>query len=156
MKNFSKKYWPWIVSLVVILIVGIGAYFWLGGPIRDHQIRKVKLGDKELKVEVVKEMASIVQGLSGREELPKDGMLFILPNKDRHGFWMKDMKFNLDMVWISDGEVVEITENVPAPSSPQEELPIVAAGVETEMVLEMGAGEAARQGVAVGDKLTIK
>jgi len=54
------------------------------------------------------------QGLSQRQSLNQDsGMLFIFDQKNKYGFWMKDMNFALDFVWISDDKIVDLSENVP-------------------------------------------
>lgn len=56
------------------------------------------------------------KGLSGREKMAEDeGMLFVFPRTDRYLFWMKDMRFPLDFIWISGNKVVGTTQNVPAP-----------------------------------------
>ncbi len=49
-------------------------------------------------------------GLSGFSSLSEDeGMLFVFDHDDRHGFWMKDMQFSIDIVWItSDGIVTDV------------------------------------------------
>ncbi|MCX8009506.1 MAG: DUF192 domain-containing protein, partial [Patescibacteria group bacterium] len=53
------------------------------------------------------------RGLSGRDFLPENkGMLFIFEKPDYYTFWMKEMKFPLDFIWIRGDEIVEITENV--------------------------------------------
>jgi uncharacterized membrane protein (UPF0127 family) len=51
-----------------------------------------------------------------REKLEdKRGMLFIFPAEGQHGFWMKNMRFPLDIIWINrEGNIVDIKENVPA------------------------------------------
>ena len=42
------------------------------------------------------------QGLSGREILEEGtGMLFVFQEERQHTFWMKDMRFPLDMIWIT-------------------------------------------------------
>ena len=66
-------------------------------------------------------------GLSGRPNIGSDGLLFILP-AGKHRFWMKDMQFNLDMVWIDQNQVVGISK-MPKPLSadtPDPEVPRVS------------------------------
>ncbi len=53
-----------------------------------------------------------IQGLSYREQIPLDGMLFIFPSSKKYAFWMKGMSFPLDIIWINEnGEVVGFKEN---------------------------------------------
>ena len=95
------------------------------------------------------------QGLSGHDPLPPGaGMLFIFPNEGRLVFWMKDMLFPLDMVWVgSDCRVVDITYNAPAPTPDQSlaDLPRFSPSTPARYVLEILAGEANAEGLAVGD-----
>ena len=40
-------------------------------------------------------------------------MLFVFGNEAKHTFWMKDMKFPIDIIWLnSDGKVVHIEKNL--------------------------------------------
>ena len=95
------------------------------------------------------------QGLSGREPLPPaTGMLFVFPEAVRLTFWMKDMRFPLDLVWIgSDCRVVDITHNAPPPAPDQElaDLPRFSPMAPARYVLEVHAGEANSGGLAVGE-----
>ncbi len=44
------------------------------------------------------------RGLMYREGLKKDeGMLFVFPEENYYSFWMKNMKFPIDIIWI-DGD----------------------------------------------------
>lgn len=53
------------------------------------------------------------RGLSGREKMGDgDGMLFVFPKRGLYPFWMKDMSFDLDIVWL-DGETVVDVATLP-------------------------------------------
>lgn len=128
----------------------------------DGEIRQITLSadrqeinDQELEVEVVTKSDSILQGLSGREEIGSDGMLFVFPEEGRPSFWMKEMKFDLDLIWINDGKVVEITADVPHPDpeTPLSALPTYSPQQPVDMVLEMAAGEAGKRKILVGSTL---
>lgn len=60
-------------------------------------------------------------GLGRREPGdPHKGMLFIFPTAAKHGFWMKDMKFAIDIIWLDEQrQVVDITYNVAPDTYPQ-------------------------------------
>ncbi len=66
-------------------------------------------------MEVAKTSSELSRGLSFREYLPENqGMLFVFDKDGYYSFWMKDMKFNLDIIWInSNGIVVHIEKNLP-------------------------------------------
>lgn len=119
---------------------------------KDHQITLLRIGEKTLNVEVVNTPVSRNQGLSDREEIGSDGMLFVFPGKGVAQFWMKDMNFDLDFIWIADGKVVEITRNVqaPQPGIPLSELTTYQPSQPMEMMLEVRAGDTEKWGIKVG------
>lgn len=121
------------------------------------EFRNIQLGDALLHVEIAQTPEQITRGLSGRPNIGSDGLLFILPGREAPFFWMKDMQFNLDMVWIDQNQVVGISKNVPKPPSadtPDPEVPRVSPGRPAEMVLEIAAGDADRLGIEIGDRLS--
>jgi len=125
----------------------------------DHQIVKTKFSNSlPLNIEVVNTPKSIAQGLSGRDELGADGMMFIFNQPTTPQFWMKEMKFDLDIIWISQQRIVEITHDVPAPTlvTPLSELPTYSPKQPIEMVLEVKAGKATEWQLAIGDLVVIE
>lgn len=112
----------------------------------------VKVGDTMIRVDIARTSEEQKRGLSGRGALPEnDGMLFLFSEKQIPRFWMKDMKFPIDIVWISDGVVVGIEENIdPQMGISEEELRIYTPPEPIDVVLEINAGKAAEWGVKVG------
>lgn len=115
------------------------------------------LNQEVLKVEVVNTLESITQGLSGRSTIGADGMLFVFQNKEQQYFWMKDMQFNIDIVWIADTTVVDITRDVQKPedNTPDNRLKIYPSQAEVNMVLELPAGDAHRYGITQGKTIQL-
>jgi uncharacterized protein len=115
----------------------------------------VTIGDASFTVELAVTPQQQAQGLSGRPSLaPGTGMLFILGSEGLYSFWMKDMRFPLDMVWISaEYAVVDITEDVPPPAPGQttSELPTYMPAEPAQFVLQINAGEAESADIRVGD-----
>lgn len=93
------------------------------------------------------------QGLSGRESLGNDsGMLFLFQEAGSYGFWMKDMRFPIDIVWIASGTVVGWEANVdPQIGAAEGDLKIYYPPRPVNTVLELAAGKAASLGLTVGD-----
>jgi len=81
--------------------------------IYDYEIRKITIDDVFLDVEIADDNEKIKQGLMFREMLPENqGMLFIFDEERKYQFWMMNMKFNLDIIWLdANGKVVHIVEN---------------------------------------------
>jgi uncharacterized membrane protein (UPF0127 family) len=111
---------------------------------------------------------SLEQGLSGRSSLkPFDGMLFVLPETQIATFWMKDMQFPLDMVWLDEqGVVVGVTAQVTPDCDtslltdtnkhadcPDEALRQYHSPSAVRYVLELPAGKAAEYHLQVGSKM---
>jgi uncharacterized membrane protein (UPF0127 family) len=90
-------------------------------------------------------------GLSGRTRLaPDSGMLFIFPNPGIYGFWMKDMNFPIDIVWIDESHnVVSINSDVATSTYPDSLFP----PSNISYVLELNAGAAREFGIATGTSL---
>ena len=91
----------------------------------------------------------IALGLSGRDWMCDNcGMLFIFNGQDYRRFWMKDMKFDLDMLWISGSRVVYIATNIPYEKGTEE---IVAPKIKADKILELNSGTSGRLGIKIGD-----
>ncbi len=96
-------------------------------------------------------------GLSNRASLARDsGMLFVLPNRQIPTFWMKDMHFPLDFIWIDHDKVIDITENVPPPNGPSDPLPFYSPKLPVTYVLEVNAGFAKAHNISIGNKVDMR
>ncbi len=93
-------------------------------------------------------------GLSGRKYLKSDyGMLFIMPDSGLHKFWMKDMNFPLDFVWINKNKIVDLTENIPNPSIGSLNISIVSPKYPSDKVLELNSGTIKLFNIKIGDSI---
>lgn len=109
-------------------------------------------------VTVVVSPSALERGLSGQSEVPMQGMLFVLPERAIPNFWMKDMLFDLDLIWIDNSTIADITSNVPAPDkqTPLNELARYSPTKPVTLVLEIPAGQSEQLGLKVGDTIAIK
>jgi len=74
--------------------------------------------------------------------------VFVFTQPSIYPFWMKEMKFPLDLIWLRDGVVVDVVE-----LSPPNRLSYPATHTPTQtadMVLELTAGGAERYGISEG------
>jgi len=112
-------------------------------------IEALKIGAVTFNVEVADTDAKRTQGLSGREGLAEDqGMLFVFDKEGYYGFWMKDMKFPVDMIWLSkDKKVTHIENDV----SPQTYPEVFNSPAPSLYVLEVSAGFSAKNNIQVGE-----
>jgi uncharacterized membrane protein (UPF0127 family) len=108
-----------------------------------------------LEVEVANTKPSRELGLSYRPSMGDDeGMLFVFPVPGRYGFWMKDMLFSLDMVWINENGIVVWIERGVTPESYTEKKTFINQS-DASYVLEMNAGLAEKFGLYLGSKIKI-
>ncbi len=133
----------------IVLIVG-SVYLVLQRPApRKYQvysaIRTVQIGEKGIPVEVADSEEERTLGLSGREGLETGtGLLFIFETPGHYGFWMKDMKFPIDIVWISEsGKVVGIEKNINPDSYPA----LFYPSESVKYVLELNSNDAENLGI---------
>jgi uncharacterized membrane protein (UPF0127 family) len=110
----------------------------------------------EFSLEVVADPASRRLGYMFREQIgPRDGMLFIFEEPDRHSIWMKNCKVPLDIIWLDpDFRVVEIARDQP-PCPEQGDCPSIVPMRTASYVLELAGGGAAEQDLELGDRIQI-
>jgi uncharacterized membrane protein (UPF0127 family) len=125
------------------------------GPIIPLGVPAVFFPKAAFPVELALTAGEIGRGLSGRDFLtPGSGMLFVFVPRVARYFWMFEMRFPLDIVWISaECAVVDVTASIPAPApeTPVSELPLYSPSSSAGYVLEINAGEAGLQGIEIGD-----
>ncbi len=123
-------------------------------------ISVVRVDETDFPVELAVEPDERIRGLSGRAALgPGTGMLFVFEIESRFRFWMREMEFPLDIVWIGAGcQVVDISVNVPPPEpgTSLADLPRYSPGVPALYVLEINGGEAEELGLGVGDPVEFR
>jgi hypothetical protein len=120
--------------------------------IKENDLKRVCINDNCFKVEIAQSNREKAKGLMERESLAEDaGMLFVYNGEDYRSFWMKNMNFPIDIIWINkDKEIVGITNNVP----PCEDRCISYKSPRKAMyVLEIGADLTNKLGIKVGDKM---
>ncbi len=142
-------------KVLLIFALGIGL-FSLWYYLRHPLTSSVTIRNQKIFVELAVTEEEKRNGLSNRAQLaPDHGMLFLMGEPAYHGFWMKDMKFPLDFIWIRDKTVVDLTENVPNPLG--NEPPInLKPRTPADKVLEVNVGTIATYQMTIGDPVSFK
>ncbi|HRD65954.1 MAG TPA: DUF192 domain-containing protein [Candidatus Competibacter sp.] len=120
------------------------------------KLEPVTVGSAVFQVEMARTAQERGRGLMFRTELPKDrGMLFVQPPGPAV-FWMKNTYIPLDLLYFdADGRLLQIEADVPPCTTPS--CPIYPSETATvRYVLEINAGEAARRGIQVRDRLRLE
>ncbi len=118
---------------------------------KSGEIKIVKIAGQEIRVELARTPEAQQQGLSGRESLEDNtGMLFVFENPGIYYFWMKDMKFPIDMIWINEEQkVVHIKKNAKPESFPES----FGNDENAKYVLEIPAGFSDTNNLKEGDSV---
>ncbi len=120
----------------------------------------IKIGDQYIVADTANTEAKRDKGLSGRDSIGiNEGMYFIFDTPGLYGFWMKDMKFPIDLVWISDGKIVGFEENMQPPA----DINVLDSKLENylppepvDRVLELHAGRVGLLKANIGDPILVK
>ncbi|MBD3251431.1 hypothetical protein GF380_03175 [Candidatus Uhrbacteria bacterium] len=109
----------------------------------------VSVEGREIMVEIASDMSSQVLGLSYRESMAEDrGMIFVYDEPRTQRFWMKGMKFPIDILFIQGDRVMQVVSDVPPPNGG---LPkVVTSRAKVDKVLEINAGKAEEWGIVEG------
>lgn len=169
--NSKNKNLPIIILLIVFTIIITGLIFYLrpatnrptsvsfNNLLISKYKNRLKVGEHEIKIDIADNPEETGLGLSGRPSMCEDcGMYFDLGYKDTiPTFWMKDMLFPIDIVWIDDGIVVDITKNIPAPApdTKNSELPRYRPSHTIDNVLEINAGYSDKLNIKPGDNVSL-
>ena len=150
--NFKKVFYVFIVVIFVFFLVFLihnGTSKNIFETQQNKNIQYIEIAGKKIKAEVVSTPDLQARGLSGRKNLGEnDGMLFIFQNSGAYPFWMKDMYFSIDMIWIDENfNVVYIKKNAKPESYPETFAPQKNA----KYVLEVLSGFSEKNNLKEGD-----
>jgi len=114
--------------------------------------QEIIIGNEKIEIRLADTESTRYQGLSNIESIRQnEGMLFLHSEPGFHPYSMRQMKFNLDFIFILDNEVVDIEENISKDFSE----PIIGDNA-YDKVLEINAGTAKRINILIGEKITIQ
>jgi uncharacterized membrane protein (UPF0127 family) len=117
-------------------------------------IKYVEIGGQKIKVDLALTEVEQEQGLSGRKSLNEnEGMLFVFPQSGKYLFWMKDMNFPIDIIWLTSDMKVDYIKNNASPELyPETYGPGISDG-NAKYVLEVSSGFANKNNLKVGDSI---
>jgi len=150
-----------LLEIVVVGIIGsvmlfvyqeYGDDIW-GVFVTEEKTNTAYVGSTALSVSVADSPAELELGLSEVASLGEfQGKLFIFPDQQRHGIWMKDMNFAIDVLWFNNDLVLVHIEEAVSPSS----YPTIFAPREkARFVIETNAFLASSLQMQLGDRLLL-
>jgi len=146
----------WLALTVVLAALGCGCGKKEEDGLSGLRVRTVTLPNgKQIRAEVAFSDFELRRGLMFRDSVPPGtGMLFVHGKAGTYSYYMYQVKIPLDMIWLDgDRRIVEIASDVPPCKTRASECPTYGGNVPSLYVLELGGGEAARNGLRVGDAL---
>lgn len=130
-----------VVILTIVIVITL--------LLNSRKSTKVLVNGQTVSVMVAKTDKEKQVGLSGRDKIGENqGMLFVFDKPNYYSFWMKEMKFPIDIIYINGNKITTIVENAKPPLSSNDNLAIYQPSEKSDKVLELNAGSA--------DKLKIK
>jgi len=145
------------VIAVCVLIAGVvaGVFFLqkktpaTESTLSSYEYVYGAVNDVAIKLYVADTVEKRVQGLSGVTNLQEDeGMLFVFPDNDTHGIWMKDMYIDLDIIWLNeDAKVVHVERNVSKDTYPK----VFESKVRARYVIELHEEVTTKHKIEVGN-----
>jgi len=155
MKVMKKEYI--VIIIIFVVIVGFLSYSRTVQKNVENSATNttasVEIGGTVFTVDVVDTEIERAQGLSLRESLAtNEGMLFIFEKPGMYSFWMKDMSFPIDIIWIDENlKVVYIKENAMPQSFPE----IFTPSVSAMYTLEVIASTTEKKKIKIGDDVNL-
>lgn len=125
-------------SVLLVLAVPLQSLAGADACPADQAV-EVRVGKQRFAVEVAATPRSREIGLSAHTSLAAGaGMWFVMPKADEHGFWMREMKFPIDLVWIDAAG--KVLDSITLPVCPAMPCPLSFAPAPALYVLEVNAG----------------
>lgn len=151
--TFPGKFF-FIVAVLLFVAVSCNRQTAIPRESERYRDATATLAGRRLQIELAETAEEQVRGLSGRDSITDEqAMLFVLSDQQQSGFWMKDMKFAIDLIWLKDSRVSEIAPNLaPQPGIPDWELPVYFPQKFADSVLEVKAGWTKRYNLQIGDE----
>ena len=156
----------WLAALIAIMLIAqpaaVGAEPtvppWRQELPEGREAATIVVGTTEVKVDLAITPTEQTLGLGYRNGLEEGtGMLFVGDAPRTHTFWMKGMRFCLDIIWIEDGTIVGAAENVCPDSegTSDGDRETFSSGVPVTHVLEMPAGWLVANGYGPGTQVDL-
>jgi len=152
------------ISILIIVAIFFGILFW---SIASEDLNQsasfyykkllgktieIEINNTAFEVEIARSTSEKRKGLSKRDKLgEKKGMLFINEEEDLYSFWMKDVRFPLDIIWIKGNKIVGLEKKVPVENNSDYQKYLPPEPV--DKILELKGGISQNYNIKKGDKI---
>lgn len=145
-----------ITGMLVVLFFAILLLVIIVSKNTQSTKTKVIINNKTFNVYVAKSEIEKQIGLSSKNKIsPNQGMLFLFDKPDYYSFWMKEMKFSIDIIYIENNKVITVISDVKPPTD-SKSLLIYKPKKKSDMVIEINAGLAKKYNIREGTSINIE
>jgi len=140
------------IFLIVGVLIFVTALAFLNYNYPDKKTPQITINNHIFNLEVAKTTKEQEIGLAKYDSIPQNfGMLFPFEKPRFYSFWMKNMKFPIDIIFIRNDKIVTIFKNVSPAKLNNEQLPIYRTQKLSDTVLEINAGLSEKYNFKIGD-----
>jgi len=157
----SKYYTTYFLAAVALICVVVLGLMWRQSLDESSQQAHTKSQHQAyllqegrcLQLDVADSPQERRDGLSNFDSLADNqGMIFLYEESGTYGFWMKDMSFPIDIIWLDkNNRVVKVKRSAQPASFPETFSPDRPA----KKVIETPSGWTEEQNIKTGDQLTL-
>ena len=139
-----------VVALIIVVVLSL-----LRTPAPFKPTQKAVLGNHTFKIKPAASDKEKQIGLSATNKLPNDyGMIFKFNEDGYYPFWMRDMKYPIDILFINDGKIVKVFSKVSPPIA-NEGLKLYVSDKPADTVLEISSGLSEKYKIKEGDSIKL-
>lgn len=148
-----------ILFALLILVIVAGKFtldYLQKNPNIFAKTQKVTIGGQSFNLLIAQSEKDKQVGLSGRDSITKDsGMIFPFDKAGDYPFWMRNMKFPLDILYINGTKIVMVFKNVQPPQQTDGNPQIVRSDEPADKVIELTAGTVDKYNIKKGDEIKL-
>lgn len=146
-----------IIIIFGLLLLIVSGYVFYQFSFNQHPTKQVTIANCTFSAEVVTKTKEQQIGLTKYASLSaKKAMLFTFSKADTHPFWMRNMKFPIDILFLKENVVVGVVANAQPAKATDKNIPTYGDNIASDAVIEIGAGLVKKYGIKEGTKVTIK
>lgn len=147
-----KKKYVFISLLIIVVLCLVFVFFVSNREKPIPETLTVVIKEKTYTMQVARTALARERGLSKTNRIPHDGMIFLFPKPGIYSFWMKDMNYPIDIIWIDKNfQIIEIKENIYPGTYPQ----VFTPQKESLYVLETQAGFVEEHNIKINDTIKL-
>ena len=145
----NHKIHRYIILIVILIALVIKAFSYY------YPKQQIIIGENILNVLVADTPARQFKGLSNKKDLGQyDGMLFKFLSSNYYTIVMRDMNFPIDIIWIADNKIIDLTFNAqPEKNITESQLTQYSSSSTVNMILEVPAGLVKQKNLKIGDNV---